>query len=322
MAFAKHNAAPPAETSAEAKAAELRPEPRFRLRDYMVLLKVRVMSLVVFVGFAGLMMAPGAVDPLTAAAAVLCMAVGAGAAGAINMWYDRDIDETMPRTQNRPIPAGRMGAREALHIGIVLAVGSVGAMWAYVNTLAAALLALTIVYYVFIYTVWLKRRTPHNIVIGGAAGALPPLIGWAAVTGSVMPPEGWGAWILFAIIFLWTPPHSWALALFRQKDYAAANVPMLPVTAGPRAAKRQICVYTVLMLAATAAPVMIGMSGWLYGGAALALGAVFAVKTWRLWRADDEDHAPARSLFFYSILYLFLVFAALLADRWTAPFFV
>ncbi|MHC8510394.1 MAG: heme o synthase [Rhodospirillales bacterium] len=317
MAFAEQDTAPRAETPEK----KPRPEPRFRLRDYMVLLKLRVMSLVVFVGFAGLIMAPGAVDPLTAAAAVVCMAVGAGASGAINMWYDRDIDEAMPRTQNRPIPAGRMGAREALHIGVVLAFGSVGAMWAYVNALAAALLALTIIYYVFIYTVWLKRRTPHNIVIGGAAGALPPMIGWAAVTGSIMPPEGLGAWILFAIIFLWTPPHSWALALFRQKDYAAAKVPMLPVTAGPRAAKRQIVVYTVLMLAVSAAPVMTGMAAWVYAPAALALGAGFAVKTWRLWRADDDDHAPARSLFFYSILYLFLVFAALLADRWTAHLF-
>jgi protoheme IX farnesyltransferase len=293
-------------------------EPRFRLRDYMVLLKLRVMSLVVFTGLTGLVMAPGGVDAATGIAAILCMAIGAGASGAINMWYDRDIDVTMRRTQRRPIPAGRMDAREALYVGLVMAFGSVGAMWFYVNALAAGLLALTILYYVFIYTVWLKRMTPQNIVIGGAAGAFPPLIGWAAVTGDV----GVGAWILFAIIFLWTPPHSWALALFRKGDYEAAKVPMMPVAAGVRATKRQVVGYTVLMLMSTALPVVEGMAGWVYGVAAFALGAVFAQKTWVMWRADDDDLMPSRSLFLYSILYLFLVFSALLADRWTAWLFV
>ena len=202
-------------------------EPRFRLQDYALILKPRVMSLVVFTAFVGLLLAPGAIDSRTAFIAIVCIALGAGASGAINMWYDEDIDHVMKRTMNRPIPAGRMAPKEALIFGLALAFGSVGIMAWLVNIQASALLAITILYYVFIYTMWLKRRTPQNIVIGGAAGAFPPMIGWAAVTGDV----GVGGIVLFAIIFFWTPPHSWALALFRRGDYEAAGVPMMPVVA-------------------------------------------------------------------------------------------
>ena len=286
-----------------------RPAPRFRVTDYAVLLKPRVMSLVVFTALVGLLLAPGGIDPLTGAVAVVCIAIGAGAAGAVNMWYDRDIDLHMLRTMNRPLPAGRLRPEEALVFGIVLSVGSVTAMASLVNVTAAALLALTIFYYVFIYTVWLKRRTPQNIVIGGASGALPPVIGWAAVTGDV----GLGAGLLFAIIFLWTPPHSWALALFRRGDYEKAGVPMLPVVAGERETKRQMLLYTGALLPATLLPVLLGLSGAVYGLAAVILGARFAGHAWRVWK-DEEGRAP-RSMFFFSILYLFLIFAALLADR-------
>ncbi|MBI1986090.1 MAG: protoheme IX farnesyltransferase, partial [Rhodospirillales bacterium] len=283
--------------------------PRFRVADYALLLKPRVMSLVVFTGVVGLAMAPGRHDPMTMIAAVVCIALGAGAAGAINMWYDRDIDQIMRRTMNRPLPAGRLGAGEALAFGVALAVASVAAMTWLVNVVAAALLATTILYYVFIYTVWLKRRTPQNIVIGGVSGALPPVIGWAAVTGDV----GLGALVLFAIIFLWTPPHSWALALFRRGDYEAAGVPMMPVIAGERETKRQMLVYTALLLPATLLPVWIGMSGALYGIAAVMLGFGFAGHVWRVWK--DEDGSRARPMFFFSIFYLFLIYVALLADR-------
>src|SRR5580704_195882 len=213
------------------------------VRDYVQILKPRVMSLVVFTGIVGLALAPGHLHPLLAAVAVLCIAIGAGASGAINMWYDRDIDLVMRRTASRPLPAGRMLPGEALGFGCVLAVGSVAVMGIAVNWVAAELLALTIAFYVFVYTIWLKRRTPQNIVIGGAAGALPPLIGWAAVTGDI----GWGAVALFAIIFFWTPPHFWALSLYRTGDYAKAGVPMLPVVAGTRETKRQMLLYTLVL---------------------------------------------------------------------------
>ncbi|MGF1640628.1 MAG: heme o synthase [Rhodospirillales bacterium] len=284
-------------------------EPRFNVRDYAVLLKPRVMSLVVFTALVGLILAPAAVDALTAAIAVLCIAVGAGAAGAINMWYDRDIDREMTRTMDRPLPAGRLRPLPALVFGLTLAATSVAAMAALVNAVAAGLLALTIVYYVLVYTVWLKRRTPQNIVIGGASGALPPIIGWAAASGDI----GWGAVVLFAIIFLWTPPHSWALALFRKGDYDRAGVPMLPVVAGERSTKNHILAYTCILVPVTLAPVAIGMSGVLYGVAALMLGAVLLRNAIRLWRAADS--AGARPLFFFTILYLFLIFVALLVDR-------
>ena len=292
------------------------PEPQFRVRDYAVLLKPRVMSLVVFTAMVGLLLAPDPVAPWTAVIAVLCIAVGAGASGAINMWYDRDIDREMTRTRNRPIPAGRLRPIVALVFGSVLAATSIGVMSVTVNAVAGALLAVTIGYYVFIYTVWLKRRTPQNIVIGGAAGALPPMIGWAAASGDV----GWGAVSLFLIIFLWTPPHSWALALFREGDYRRAGVPMMPVVAGVDATKRQILLYTGLLLPATALPVLVGMAGAVYGIAAAALAVAFAWHAVRLYR--DSGVGPARPLFFFSILYLFLIFVALLADRALAPMLV
>jgi protoheme IX farnesyltransferase len=289
--------------------AAVKREPHFRVKDYAVLLKPRVMSLVVFTGLVGLIMAPAWVDPVTAAIAVLCIAIGAGAAGAINMWYDRDIDREMTRTMNRPIPAGRLQPGPALAFGVTLAVGSVVAMALLVNFVAAGLLALTVVYYVFVYTMWLKRRTPQNIVIGGASGALPPIIGWAAATGDI----GWGAVSLFAIIFLWTPPHSWALALFRKGDYDRAGVPMLPVVAGERVTKNQILIYSCILVPVTLVPVAIGMSGVFYGVAALLLGAGLLRKAIGLWRADDI--AGARPLFLFTIMYLFLIFVSLLADR-------
>ena len=292
-----------------ADAANAEPAPRFRLADYVVLLKPRVMSLVVFVGLVGLLLAPGAIQPLRAAVAVLCIAVAAGAAGAINMWYDRDIDLSMRRTMNRPIPAGRLRPAEALALGVALASGAVAAMALVVNGVAAVLLALTVLYYVLVYTVWLKRRTPQNIVIGGASGAFPPVIGWTAVTGTVSVES----LALFAIIFLWTPPHSWALALFSNRDYANAGVPMLPVVAGPRETKRQILVYTALLVAATFIPVVLGMSGAVYAIAAGVLDTAFVGFALRLWRSDDDG--PARALFGFSILYLFLIFVSLLADR-------
>jgi protoheme IX farnesyltransferase len=300
---------------APAKADKATPEPRFRVTNYALLLKPRVMSLVVFTAAVGLLLAPGAIqnlDLLSAATAILCIAIGAGASGAINMWYDRDIDLHMLRTMNRPLPAGRLAAREALIFGVILSVGSVAIMAGMVNLVAAALLAATILYYVFIYTVWLKRRTPHNIVIGGASGALPPVIGWAAVSGDV----GLGAVILFLIIFLWTPPHTWALALFRRGDYEAAGVPMLPVVAGEKETKRQMLIYTALLVPTTLLPVFIGMSGALYGVAATVLGVLFARHGWRVWTDSGETGGKtARPMFFFSILYLFLIFFALLIDR-------
>ena len=286
-------------------------EHRFRLHDYAILLKPRVMSLVVFTGACGLILAPGSISIETAIIAVICIAAGAGASGAINMWYDEDIDRIMRRTQNRPIPAGRMNPKEALYFGGFLSVGSVVTMNYAVNAAATALLALTILYYVFIYTMWLKRRTPQNIVIGGASGAFPPMIGWAAVTGDI----GLGAIAMFAIIFLWTPPHSWALALFRRGDYAAADVPMMPVVAGEKETKRQMLIYTVGLIAATLAPVAVGMSGALYGIIAAGLGIEFWRRCWRVWKSDEEQEKTAKPLFLFSILYLFLIFVALLVDR-------
>jgi len=280
-----------------------------RVKDYALLLKPRVMSLVVFTGVVGLALAPGAVEPWVAVAAVLWIAVGAGAAGAINMWYDRDIDQQMIRTMRRPIPAGRVAPARALGVGIVLSVVSVIAMALTVNAMAAVLLVVTIAYYVFIYTMWLKRRTPQNIVIGGAAGAFPPMIGWAAVTGGVSVES----LILFAIIFMWTPPHFWALALFRCGDYAKAGVPMLPVVAGVRATKNQILAYSLLLVPITLLPVAVGMSGAVYGIAALGLGAVLLRHAVRV-RRDDTDKA-ARPMFLFSILYLFLIYVFLLIDR-------
>jgi heme o synthase len=277
--------------------------------DYIEILKPRVMSLVVFTGFVGLVVAPGHLHPVLALVAVLCIAVGAGAAGAINMWYERDIDAVMRRTAARPLPAGRMMPGEALGFGVVLAVGAVLVMWLAVNSAAAALLAVTIVFYVFVYTIWLKRRTPQNIVIGGAAGAFPPLIGWAAVTGNI----GWGAVALFAIIFFWTPPHFWALALYRAGDYAKAGVPMLPVVAGVRETKRQMLLYTLVLWPVGLTPWFLGVAGAVYGVGALTLSALFSGCAIRVCR-DDGDRA-SRQMFGFSLLYLLLIFSLLLIDH-------
>ncbi len=277
--------------------------------DYVAILKPRVMSLVVFTGAVGLVLAPRHLDPFLAAVAVLCIAVGAGAAGAINMWYDRDIDAVMRRTSSRPLPAGRMNPGEALGFGVVLAAGAVLTMGLAVNLVAAELLAFAILFYVFIYTVWLKRRTPQNIVIGGAAGALPPVIGWAAATGGI----SWGALALFAIIFFWTPPHFWALSLYRTGDYEAAGVPMLPVVAGARETKRQMLLYTLVLWPAALSPFFLGIAGWVYAASALLLSTIFSLGALRVWR--EEGERSARQMFAYSLLYLFLIFALLLIDR-------
>jgi heme o synthase len=292
-----------------ALAVRLTTLPMARVGDYVEILKPRVMSLVVFTGLVGLAVAPGHLHPVLAGAAVLCIAVGAGAAGAINMWYDRDIDAIMRRTAGRPLPAGRMMPSEALGFGVVLAGAAVLVMGLALNWVAAGLLALTIGFYVFVYTIWLKRRTPQNIVIGGAAGAFPPLIGWAAVTGEL----GWGAIALFAIIFFWTPAHFWALSLYRTDDYAKAGVPMLPVVAGPRETKRQMLLYTLVLWPVSLAPWLLGVAGVLYGASALVLSALFTGCAIRVWR--DETDRSARRMFAFSLLYLFLIFALLLLDR-------
>ncbi|WP_374443506.1 heme o synthase [Stella sp.] len=280
--------------------------------DFVELMKPRVMSLVVFTGLVGLLVAPGNLHPFLAAVALLCIAVGAGASGAINMWYDRDIDAVMRRTKSRPIVTGRVPAEEALAFGVALAIGSVLVMGLALNYAAAALLALTIAFYVFVYTAWLKRRTPQNIVIGGAAGAFPPMIGWAAVTGDVsLFPV-----LLFAIIFFWTPPHFWALALYRSGDYERAGVPMMPNVAGARETQRQILLYTLVLVPVTLAPWLLGFLGGIYATVAIVLGALFVAGALRVMR-QQNDRAAMR-LFGFSILYLFLVFAAVLVDRGVA----
>ena len=279
------------------------------VRDFVALLKPRVMSLVVFTGAVGLYLAPGHLHPVLSAIAILCIAVGAGAAGAINMWYERDIDALMTRTRERPIPAGRVDPAEALAFGIVLSIASVVVMALAVNLAAAAILALSIGFYVFVYTIWLKRRTPQNIVIGGAAGAFPPMIGWAAVTGDV----SLASLALFAIIFMWTPPHFWALALFRSGDYAKAGVPMLPVTHGAEETRRQILLYTVALLPVTLTPWFLGFAGLVYLAAASVLGLIFLAGAVAVYRETGER--AARGLFGYSIVYLFLLFGLLVLDR-------
>ena len=284
-------------------------------RDYLALLKPRVVSLVVFTGLCGLLAAPASLHPVLGFTAILCIAVAAGAAGALNQWYEADLDAMMKRTAKRPLPAGRMEPGSALAFGVTLAVGSVAIMGLAVNTVAAALLLASILFYVFIYTIWLKRRTPQNIVIGGAAGAFPPMIGWAAATGDVTALPA----LLFAIIFLWTPPHFWALALFVRGDYANAGVPMLPVTAGNAETRRQVLLYTLPLIAASVAPWAMGLTGAVYGIAAAALGAVFlwlAVAVYRNTASEPAGMAPEKRLFAFSILYLFALFAALVVDRW------
>jgi protoheme IX farnesyltransferase len=287
-------------------------------RDWIALLKPRVMSLVVFSGAIGLLVAPGHLNPVLGFTAVLCIAVAAGACGAINMWYDRDIDAIMHRTRNRPIPAGRIESGAALGFGITLAAGSVLVMGLALNIPAAAILALSICFYVFVYTMWLKRRTPQNIVIGGAAGAFPPVIGWAAVTGSVdLIPL-----VLFGIIFIWTPPHFWSLALWANEDYRRAGVPMLPVVAGAKETRRQIILYTLVLVPLTLVPYLMGFSGLIYGITAGILGLVFLERVYRVItdRQDEQGNsltgdAPAKAAFKYSVLYLFVLFGALAIDR-------
>jgi protoheme IX farnesyltransferase len=275
--------------------------------DYFALLKPRVMSLVIFTAFVGIVAAPGTLHPLLALVALLAIAVGAGASGALNMWYDADIDAKMKRTASRPVPRGAILPGEALGFGAFLAVASVIVLGLFVNLVAAALLAFTIFFYVVIYTMWLKRWTPQNIVIGGAAGALPPMIGWAAVTGTIDP----GAISLFLIIFMWTPPHFWALALFTENDYAAAGVPMLPNVAGPDETRKQILIYTLVLLPLTFLPALLGVSGLLYVMGVALLSAMFlyyAINVYRIREGAAATRA-CRKLFGFSILWLFLVFA-------------
>jgi protoheme IX farnesyltransferase len=283
-----------------------------RVEDYFALLKPRVMSLVVFTAIIGLLLAPGGINPVVGLIAILCIAIGAGGSGALNMWYDADIDRVMSRTANRPIPAGRVTKDEALTLGLICSGFSVGLLGLATNWVAAALLAFTIFFYAVIYTMWLKRSTPQNIVIGGAAGSFPPMIGWAAVTGDISLPSI----VLFLIIFLWTPPHFWALALYKQGDYGAAGIPMLPNVAGERATKVQILVYSVILVATSLIPAFIGMSGWLYTLVAVVTGASFVYLAFRLFRSDDARMKKvARSLFTYSLSYLFVIFLALMTDR-------
>ncbi len=286
-------------------------------RDFLALTKPRVMTLVVFTGLCGMLAAPVGVHPVIGFTAILCIALGAGAAGALNQWYESDIDAVMRRTQKRPLPDGRMERQAALHFGVGLGAFSVLFMGFAVNAVAAAILTVSILFYVLIYTVWLKRRTPQNIVIGGAAGAFPPLIGWAAATGDIaLLPV-----LLFLFVFLWTPPHFWALALFMKSDYAAAGVPMLPVVAGERTTRTQIGLYTIPMAAVAILPWPLGLTGAIYGIAAVLLTGWFALLAVRVAKRTthaDDAMKPEKALFKYSILYLFVMFGALVVDRWFA----
>lgn len=282
--------------------------------DFFQLMKPRVMSLVIFTGFAGMYLAPSVGDVtistiLLGAISLFAIAAGAGASGAINQWYDRDIDAVMKRTMDRPIPSGRVQSEEALALGLVISVLSVLLLSLSSNLLAGSLLAFTIFFYAVIYSIWLKRRTPQNIVIGGAAGALPPMVGWAAITGTVSVES----LLLFAIIFVWTPPHFWALALVKNDDYQAANVPMLPVVAGERETKNQILIYSLVLAPLGALPYIIGMSSVAYGGLSAVLGAVFVLKAWQL--KQDDGLARAMPLFTFSLYYLTILFFALIADK-------
>jgi protoheme IX farnesyltransferase len=284
-------------------------------RDLVALTKPRVLTLVVFTGLCGLLAAPGHIHPILAFATILGITLGAGGAGALNQWYEADRDLLMKRTANRPLPAGRMRRETALHFGVGLSVFSVLLTGLAANWLAAVILAISILFYVFVYTIWLKPRTPQNIVIGGAAGAFPPLIGWAAVTGDIaaLPIA------LFALIFFWTPPHFWSLSLFVRMDYANAGIPMLPVVAGEVATRRQILLYTSIMGVAAMAPVLLGLTGLVYGLTALAGTLVFAGMALQVALRRESDPArmgPEKRLFKYSMLYLFILFGAVVADRW------
>jgi len=283
------------------------------LADYWQLLKPRVMSLAIFTALAGMVAAPVTIHPVIGLCALLFIAMGAGAAGALNMWYDADIDAVMARTSQRPIPRGRVPEQEALAMGVVLGIGSVMSLGVLVNWVAAALLAATILFYIVIYTAWLKRRTPQNIVIGGAAGAFPPMIGWAAATGTV----SWESVLLFLIIFVWTPPHFWALALLRAKDYERAGVPMLPVVAGAQETRRQVLIYTLLLAPLGTMPAFAGLGGWLYLAVSGVLGIFFVHRAIQVYRVRDGQDAMRlmRSLFAFSILYLFAVFAAIIVEK-------
>jgi protoheme IX farnesyltransferase len=284
-------------------------------RDLLALTKPRVMSLVVFTALCGLLAAPGGIDPILGFASVLAIALGAGASGALNQWYEADIDAVMKRTAKRPLPAGRMERQTALHFGVGLAAFSLILMYVASNWLATAILAVAILFYILVYTAWLKPRTPQNIVIGGAAGAFPPLIGWVAVTGELAALPV----LLFLLIFLWTPPHFWALALFMQSDYAKAGIPMLPVVAGERATRRQIILYSLIMTVGAVAPWPLGLTGAVYGVTAAVLSAVFcmlAVDVARRTTQLDDKMKPERRLFAFSLFYLFILFAAVVIDRW------
>ncbi len=286
-------------------------------RDFLALTKPRVMSLAIFTALCGMLAAPGGIHPVLGFAAIIAIALGAGACGALNQWYETDVDAQMRRTAQRPLPAGRMERQSALHFGVGLGVFSVLLLGVATNWLAAAILAISILYYLIVYTAWLKPRTPQNIVIGGAAGAFPPLIGWAAATGGldVLP------WLAFALIFLWTPPHFWALSLFVQTDYARAGIPMLPVVAGERTTRRQIFLYSLPMAAVAIAPWPLALTGAIYGVTAAVMTAQFlllAAQVGLRTTGDGDAMKPEKRLFAYSIVYLFLLFGALVADRWLA----
>ncbi|HEX2539325.1 MAG TPA: heme o synthase [Pseudolabrys sp.] len=279
--------------------------------DYLALLKPRVMSLVIFTALVGLAVAPGHMNPITAFTALLCIAVGAGASGALNMWYDADIDAVMTRTSRRPVPMGRVKPGEALAFGLTLSGFSVVTLGLLVNWAAAALLAFTIFFYAVVYTMWLKRSTPQNIVIGGAAGAFPPMIGWAAVTGSV----SLESVLLFLIIFFWTPPHFWALALYRTQDYARAGVPMMPVVAGEVSTRWQVLLYTLVLVPLGIAPWALGFAGPVYGTVASVTGAIMLGLAVQVLRERSPAERASRNMFAFSILYLFLLYAVLLVER-------
>jgi protoheme IX farnesyltransferase len=283
-------------------------------RDFFALTKPRVMTLVIFTAICGVLAAPGSIHPVLGFTAILAIAMGAGGSAVLNMWWEADLDAGMKRTMNRPLPGGRMRREDARDFGIFLSAVSVGLMGVAIGWLAASLLFGAIIYYAVIYTMWLKPRTPQNIVIGGGAGAFPPLIGWVAVTGEItaMPI------LLFAIIFFWTPPHFWALALFVQSDYAKVGIPMLPVVAGEKPTRRQIMIYTLLLAPIAIAPWAIGGTSWIYGSVALVLSVIFVVLAMPVFtrmRAEVDAMTPEKTLFKYSIVYLFVLFAALVADR-------
>jgi protoheme IX farnesyltransferase len=280
------------------------------VKDYLMLMKPRVMSLVVFTAISGMLLAPGNIHPLIAFVSILCITIGAGSAAAINMWYDRDIDAIMKRTQKRPIVTGAVKADEALAFGIITGTMAVIMMAVSVNIISAALLAFTILYYIYIYTIWLKRTSVQNVVIGGVSGALPPIIGWASVTGNI----SWQAFSLFAIIFIWTPPHSWALALYRSDDYKNCNVPMMPVIKGVLYTKKQIMFYSILMFFISLWPYFLNISSHLYLITAIISGLIFLYYAVNLF-ADTEQNHVAKKLFWYSIFYLFIIFFSLISFK-------